>query len=192
MRNVVFMGMGEPLDNFSAVVQAIRVLNDQRGLDVALRHMTVSTCGLADGIHRLAALGLPHLKLAVSLNAAEDRLRDWLMPINRRFPLARLKEALAAYPLGKEDAIMAAYVLIPGVNDRVEDARAVARFLAPLRSRINLIPFNPGSQTDYPAPGEEDIEAFARLLTDAGVFVCRRNTKGRDLMAACGQLGGRS
>ena len=74
-------------------------------------------------------------------------------------------------------------MLIPGVNDRVEDARAVARFLAPLRSRINLIPFNPGSQTDYPAPGEEDIEAFARLLTDAGVFVCRRNTKGRDLMA---------
>ena len=192
VRNVVFMGMGEPLDNFSSMAQAIRVLNDQRGLDVALRHMTVSTCGLADGIERLAGLDLPHLKLAVSLNAADDRLRDWLMPVNRRFPLARLKEALAAYPLGKDDAVMAAYVLIPGINDRPGDAAAVARFLAPLRSRINLIPFNPGRHPEYPAPGEDHIEAFARLLTDAGIFVCRRNTKGRDLMAACGQLGGRS
>jgi 23S rRNA (adenine2503-C2)-methyltransferase len=191
VRNVVFMGMGEPLDNYAALVRAVRVLNDQRGLDVALRHMTVSTCGLADGIERLAGERLPGLKLAVSLNAADDALRDRLMPVNRRFPLARLGAALAAYPLGKNDAVMAAYVLIPGVNDNARDVRAVARFLAPLKSRINLIPFNPGDgRFPHEAPDEAQIEEFARRLADAGVFVCRRNTKGRDLMAACGQLGG--
>ena len=191
LRNVVFMGMGEPLDNFDAVVQAVRVINDQRGLDVALRHITVSTCGLEQEIRRLAALGWPQLKLAVSLNAADDDLRDVLMPINRRVPLKRLRQALAAYPLGKNAALMMAYVLIPGINDRPADARQIARFLAPLKARINLIAFNPGHTHTYPAPNDGQIEDFTRHLTDAGVFVCRRNTKGQSLMAACGQLGGR-
>ena len=114
IRNVVFMGMGEPFDNFDAVVQAIRVLSDQRGMDIARRYITVSTAGRIDGIRRLARLDMPHLKLAVSLNAANDALRDRLMPINRRSPLARLQAALMAYPLKKGYALMVAYVLIPG------------------------------------------------------------------------------
>ncbi len=188
VRNVVFMGMGEPLDNFDNVVQSIRVITDQRGLDVAMRRITVSTCGLDDGIRRLAALNWPHLKLAVSLNAPDDRLRDELMPVNRRVPLARLMKALAEFPLARDAALMMAYVLIPGVNDRPEHARQIAGLLAPLKARINLIGFNPGSGDVYRAPDEVQIEDFSRQLNEAGVFVCRRRTKGRDLAAACGQL----
>jgi 23S rRNA (adenine2503-C2)-methyltransferase len=189
VRNVVFMGMGEPLDNFDNVVQAVRVITDQRGLDVAMRRVTISTCGLDEGIRRLAALNWPHLKLAVSLNAPDDPLRDALMPVNRRVPLARLMAALETFPLAKDAALMMAYVLVPGVNDRPAHARQIAALLAPLKARINLIGFNPlGGESDYRAPAEGEIEAFARLLAAAGVFVCRRRTKGRNLAAACGQL----
>jgi len=189
VRNVVFMGMGEPLDNLDNVVQAVRVITDQRGLDVAMRRVTISTCGLDDGIRRLAALNWPHLKLAVSLNAPDDHLRDRLMPVNHRVPLARLMEALRDFPLARDGALMMAYVLVPGINDRPEHARQVAELLAPLKARINLIGFNPlGAQSDYRAPEETEIEAFARHLAAAGVFVCRRRTKGQDLAAACGQL----
>jgi 23S rRNA (adenine2503-C2)-methyltransferase len=189
VRNVVFMGMGEPLDNLDDVVQAVRVITDQRGLDVAMRRVTISTCGLDDGIRRLAALNWPHLKLAVSLNAPDDDLRDRLMPVNRRVPLARLMEALRAFPLARDAALMMAYVLVPGVNDGPLRARQVAALLAPLKARINLIGFNPlSAKSDYRAPEETEIETFARHLAAAGVFVCRRRTKGRDLAAACGQL----
>jgi len=189
VRNVVFMGMGEPLDNFDNVVQAVRVITDQHGLDVAMRHVTISTCGLDDGIRSLAALNWPHLKLAVSLNAPNDRLRNELMPVNRRVPLARLMEALRAFPLAKDAALMMAYVLVPGVNDRPEHARQVAALLAPFKARINLIGYNPLSGVAaYRAPQADEVEAFARRLAEAGVFVCRRRTKGRELAAACGQL----
>lgn len=189
VRNVVFMGMGEPLDNFDNVVQAVRVITDQRGPDVAMRRVTVSTCGLDDGIRRLAALNWPHLRLAVSLNAPDDRLRDELMPVNRRVPLARLMETLRAFPLAKDASLMMAYVLVPGVNDRPGHARQVAALLAPLKARINLIGFNPlTGEGGYRAPAEVEVEAFARRLAAAGAFVCRRRTKGQDLAAACGQL----
>lgn len=189
VRNVVFMGMGEPLDNFDNVVQAVRVITDQRGLDVVMRRVTISTCGLEEGIRRLAALNWPHLKLAVSLNAPNDPLRDELMPVNRKVPLARLMDALGAFPLAKDAALMMAYVLVPGVNDRPEHARQVGALLAPLKARINLIGFNPLSgDGGYRAPEEAEVEAFAQQLAEAGVFVCRRRTKGQDLAAACGQL----
>jgi 23S rRNA (adenine2503-C2)-methyltransferase len=154
-----------------------------------MRRVTISTCGLDDGIRRLAALNWPHLKLAVSLNAPDDDLRDRLMPVNRRVPLARLMEALRAFPLARDAALMMAYVLVPGVNDGPLRARQVAALLAPLKARINLIGFNPlSAKSDYRAPEETEIETFARHLAAAGVFVCRRRTKGRDLAAACGQL----
>ncbi|NCC95062.1 MAG: DUF1178 family protein [Opitutae bacterium] len=176
-------------DNFDNVVQAVRVITDQRGLDVAMRRVTISTCGLDEGIRRLAGLRWPHLRLAVSLNAPNDRLRDILMPINRRVPLKRLMAALDAFPLAKDSALMMAYVLVPGVNDGPEHARQIAALLAPLKARINLIGFNPLSgENGYRAPDEAEIDAFGRHLADAGVFVCRRRTKGQDLAAACGQL----
>ena len=189
IRNVVFMGMGEPFDNFDAVLKAVHVLSDQRGLDVAQRYITLSTAGHIDGIKKLAAMALPHLKLAVSLNAPTDRLRSELMPINQTASLDRLQKALLNFPLKKGYDIMIAYVLIPGVNDSPECARMLARWMAPLSAKVNLIPFNPGSVTHYQPPSEKDLEAFRRRLIGMHVNVQKRAPRGRDLMAACGQLG---
>lgn len=189
VRNVVFMGMGEPFDNFERVIQAVRVLSDQRGLDIAQRYITLSTAGRIDGIAKLASLGMPHLKLAVSLNAPNDTLRSLLMPINQAASLDRLQKALAAFPLKKGSDLMIAYVLIPGVNDDPECARQLARWLAPLRAKVNLIPFNPGTGTSYRAPSETELDRFRTQLIELRVNVQKRASRGRDLMAACGQLG---
>lgn len=190
IRNVVFMGMGEPFDNFANVIQALRVMNDQRGLDIALRYITVSTAGRVDGIRKLAALNLPLLKLAVSLNAPNDQLRNRLMPCNQAAPLDQLQAALARYPLRKGDSLMVAYVQIPSVNDGLEHARQLAAWLAPLRAKVNLIPYNPGSAGDWRAPTEAESTAFRRALLAMRVNVQARTPRGRELMAACGQLGG--
>lgn len=190
VRNVVFMGMGEPFDNFDHVIQAVRVLSDQRGLDIAQRYITVSTAGRIDGIAKLARQGMPHLKLAVSLNAADNALRDRLMPLNRSAPLDRLQAALAAYPLKKDYDLMVAYVLMPGINDGEDHLAALTHWLAPLRAKVNLIPFNPGTSSPYRSPTIEELERFRQKLIDAGVNVQKRAPRGRDLMAACGQLGG--
>ncbi len=189
IRNVVFMGMGEPFDNFDRVVQAIRVLNDQRGMDIALRYMTVSTVGLLTGIRKLGALGMPHLKLAVSLNAPDDRIRSTLMPVNRANPMDALRRELMAYPLKKGDTIMVAYVLIPGVNDSDAHAAALSEYLRPLPAKVNLIPFNPGTESPYRAPTEDAVQRFVDGLKGRAIQVQQRSTRGRELMAACGQLG---
>ena len=191
IRNVVFMGMGEPFDNFDAVVQAVRVLSDQRGLDIAQKHITVSTVGLIDGIIKLADLKMPHLKLAVSLNAPDDDLRSGLMPINRKNPLSALQKILSAFPLKKGYDIMIAYVLISGVNDGAGCIRNLTLWLEPLRAKVNLIPFNPGTDTRFKAPSEEEIDRFRDRLIDRHVNVQRRYSRGREVMAACGQLGSR-
>ncbi len=191
VRNVVFMGMGEPFDNFDNVIQAVRVLNDQRGLDIALRYITVSTAGRIDGIEKLARLGMPHLKLAVSLNAPEDRLRARLMPLSRMASLDRLQRSLKAYPLKKGYAIMVAYVLMPGVNDSDACVAALADWVAPLQVKINLIPFNPGPEGPFRPPTENELDQFRQKLIMAGINVQKRAPRGRSLMAACGQLGSR-
>ena len=191
VRNVVFMGMGEPFDNFDNVIQAVRVMNDQRGLDIALRYITVSTAGRIDGIQKLARLGMPHLKLAVSLNAPDDKLRARLMPLNRAAPLDRLQHALSAYPLKKGDALMVAYVLIPGVNDSDACIAALAGWLEPLCAKINLIPYNPGPDGPYRPPTVDELDRFRQQLIRFGVNVQKRAPRGRDLLAACGQLGSR-
>lgn len=190
VRNVVFMGMGEPLDNFDAVVQAIRVLEDQRGLNIAKRHMTVSTVGLVSGIDRLGELGWPQLKLAVSLNAADDTVRSALMPVNRRFNLEKLKAALQRYPLARGNVLLIEYVLIKAVNDRPEDARRLAHYVAGLPVRLNLIPYNPRRKSPFEAPSEQDVRRFHERLIDLGLFVRVRTSKGAGIRAACGQLGG--
>ncbi len=191
VRNVVFMGMGEPFDNFDNVIQAVRVMNDQRGLDIALRYITVSTAGRIDGIQKLARLGMPRLKLAVSLNAPDDKLRARLMPLNRTAPLDRLQHALGAYPLKKGYNLMVAYVLIPGVNDSDACIGALAEWLEPLNAKINLIPYNPGPDGPYCSPTEDELDRFRRQLIQRGVNVQKRVPRGRDLLAACGQLGSR-
>ncbi len=190
VRNVVFMGMGEPLDNFDAMMQAVRVLEDQRGLDIAKRHMTLSTVGLIPEIHRLAAMQWPQLKLAVSLNASNDALRSRLMPANNRYPLAALKEVLAGYPLARGNALLIEYVLIKGVNDRPEHAAELSVYLQGLSAKLNLIPYNPIRPSPFEAPSERDVETFRRHLVDRHVFVRLRRSKGNQIRAACGQLGG--
>lgn len=200
IQNLVFMGMGEPLDNFEEVLQAIRVFNDPAGMDFPLTQITISTVGRIDGLKKLADLirsnsagigggGWNNLRIAISLNAATDKLRDELMPINKGMPLADLQKTLLEYPLHRKGRFLIEYVLIKGVNDSDADADAVAAWCKPLPCTINLIPYNPQHQALYDTPAEATINRFLFRLKDQGLFVKRRITHGRDLMSACGQLG---
>ena len=192
IRNVVFMGMGEPLDNLDNVIQAIRVLEDQRGLDIARRYITISTVGLTDGIDRLARIDGGPVNLAVSLNAPDDVIRSQLMPINRAHPMAALKASLRRYPLAKKSSIFVEYVLIQGVNDRPEHVRTLSRYLSPIAVKLNLIPYNPAPGAVWIPPSPATIQQFRNWLEAEGIFVRRRREKGERMMAACGQLGGKA
>ena len=188
-RNVVFMGMGEPLDNLDAVAQAVRVMTDVNGLGLAHRHVTVSTVGRVDQLARLPALGLTRVNLAVSLTAADDALRSELMPVNRVHDLAQLKAALLAHPLAADRRILVSYVLMEGVNDGDAQIADLVRWCTGLRVLVNLIPFNPIPSRPERPSAPERIEHIRLLLTAAGVPVRLRRTKGDGVMAACGQLG---
>ncbi len=189
VRNVVFMGMGEPLDNFDAVTHAIRVMEDQRGLNIAQRHMTLSTVGLIKGIERLSALNWPRLKLAVSLNAPQDELRTELMPMNRNNPLACLKHVMAQYPLARGNALFVEYVLIKGLNDQPRHAKQLADYLKGLPVKLNLIPYSPRRHSPFESPSDADVDRFHSALIAEQVFVRLRRSKGAAISAACGQLG---
>lgn len=189
IRNLVFMGMGEPLDNFETVMQAIGVISDQRGFNIAPKHITLSTAGLVEGIQKLAKSQLPHLKLALSLNAADDRTRSILMPINRKYPLNALKRTLLKYPLPKDGAIFIEYVLLKGINDTFKHARQLGHYLSDLKVKVNLIGYNPCENSPYAAPGQADLFRFRDELIEQNIFVRLRVSKGRRIMAACGQLG---
>jgi 23S rRNA (adenine2503-C2)-methyltransferase len=192
-KNMVFMGMGEPLDNLDNLIAAIAVLTDTSGPAVAMNKITVSTVGRVDGIRRLAEQvhtpGWHRLSLAVSVNAPNDEIRSQLMPVNRKWPMAELREALLAWPKYGGAKICAEYVLIPGVNDRPEHARELAEWVRPLPACVNIIPYNPRRNSPWPAPNELSVVEFMGWLADEGVYVKRRRTKGRDMMGACGQLG---
>lgn len=191
VRNIVFMGMGEPLDNFDQLIQAIRVIEDQRGLNIGKRRMTVSTVGLVPGIERLSALNWPQLKLAVSINAPNDDIRSRLMPVNRHYRMSELKSVLQQYPLGRGNALYMEYVLIKGVNDHPDHARQLSEYFNGLTVKLNLIPYNPDSGSEFEAPTAEGLERFRRALIDERIFVRRRSPRGAGIQAACGQLGGR-
>lgn len=188
--NLVYMGMGEPLDNFEAVIDSIRILMDDHGQNYAGRRITVSTSGVASKIVDLGTL-VP-VNLALSLNASADVTRNRLIPINRKWSIESLLEALEAYPLPPRRRITVEYVLLADVNDTQEDARRLRRLLHGLRSKIkvNLIPFNPWPGASYERPTPERVEAFGKLLRDAHFHVTVRYSKGDDIGAACGQLDG--
>jgi 23S rRNA (adenine2503-C2)-methyltransferase len=188
VRNIVFMGMGEPLDNQDEVFQAIRVMTEQKGLDIAMSQITLSTAGRVDGLLRLGSMGWSGLRIAVSLNAVDDELRSELMPVNRAYPLSVLKRALRSYPLRDNGFFLFEYVLIPGTNDRPEHAREIAAYLSGLPARVNLIGYNPGRTGSGRPPADEDLHDFAALLRENGVPVRIRWSKGRSIMAGCGQL----
>jgi 23S rRNA (adenine2503-C2)-methyltransferase len=190
IRNIVFMGMGEALDNADNVIRAIRVFNDEAGLAIGQERITVCTVGHVAGIRRLESEGFKRLNLSISLNAANDSLRSELMPINRRTQLAELRDVLAAYRPRRNFALGVNYCLLPGINDTREDARAIADFCSTLgRVLVNLIPYNPGTQPLTRAPDDREVEQFIGWLRDEGLPVRERVTKGRSVMAACGQLG---
>jgi 23S rRNA (adenine2503-C2)-methyltransferase len=190
-RNIVFMGMGEPLDNFDGLSGALMVLFDQAGLGFAQERVTVCTVGLVQGIAKLKALGYRRLGLSVSLNAPDDTIRDSLMPANRAGGLDDLAEALAAYPPRRNFFLGVNYCLIPGINDGPEAAVGVAAFAGRVgRVLVNVIPYNPGSMPISRAPDDAETDAFAGALRSAGLDARVRSPRGRSLMAACGQLGG--
>jgi 23S rRNA (adenine2503-C2)-methyltransferase len=190
IRNIVFMGMGEALDNANNVIHALRVLNDEAGLAIGQERLTVCTVGQVEGIRLLAAQGLKRLNLSISLNAADDSLRSAIMPINRRTDLAELQETLASYRPRRNFALGVNYCLLPGINDTQADARAVAEFCKPLgRVLLNLIPYNPGTRPLTRAPQDHEVDRFITWLRAEGLPVRERVTKGRSVMAACGQLG---
>ena len=185
--NIVFMGMGEPLHNADNVIPATRILTERKGLDLSARRVTLSTSGLIPEIERLGRE--TNVRLAVSLNATTNEIRDWIMPINRRYPLERLMETLERFPLKKGERITFEYVMLEGVNDSLDDARRILRLTAKIPCKINLIPFNPHPGTTFRSSAPETIEAFRAFLRAKHVNVTVRETRGDDRMAACGQLG---
>jgi len=189
IKNIVFMGMGEPLENLDNVIRAVSVLSDQRGLDFAHSHITVSTCGITEGIQKLAALNWPRLNLAISINAPNDQLRSALMPVNRIAPLAMLKQALLAYPLRKPGVFFFEYLLIKNINNRREHAKELAFFLRLLPARVNIIPYNPLPGVPFERPEENEVQQFGSWLAEEKIFVRTRAAKGQRIMAGCGQLG---
>jgi len=185
--NIVLMGMGEPLLNFHEVERALRILSDEHGANFSPRRITLSTAGHVPGIQKLAASDLG-VNLAVSLSATTDEVRDLLMPINKRWPIAQLLKACRAYPLPQRRRLTFEYVMLDGVSDSAEDARRLVRLLRGIRCKINLIPFNATPDLpDRPSPRER-IEAFRQILCDAHLTATIRESRGRDISAACGML----
>lgn len=185
--NVVLMGQGEPLLNFENVIAALRILLDAKGVGLSAKRVTLSTSGVVPGIERLGKEEV-RPKLAISLNASCDEQRDVLMPINKKYPLKLLMEACRMYPLRNWEHLTFEYVMLGGVNDKVEDARRVVKLLAAVdRVKVNLIPWNPG-ELPYKESSAETINKFQKVLTDKGVPAFVRYSRGRDVMAACGQL----
>ncbi len=186
--NVVFMGMGEPLDNAEAVARAVAVLTDRAGLGIAHRHITISTVGRLEPLARWHALGLGQVHLAVSLGAALAEVRDALMPIARASPLPALKAALAALPIGRGRRILVSCIVIPGLTDGPGAVAELARWVAGLPALVNLIPYNPIPGRAWRAPTDQELAAMRAALVGLGVPVRLRATRGRAGMAACGQL----
>tara|TARA_B100001540_G_scaffold263052_1_gene242677 strand:+ start:257 stop:1417 length:1161 start_codon:yes stop_codon:yes gene_type:complete len=189
--NVVLMGMGEPLLNFDNVVTAMDLMLEDLAYGLSKRRVTLSTSGVVPALDRLA--GVSEVSLAVSLHAPNDALRDQLVPINRKYPIAMLLRSCRDYMAAQSDrnrVVTIEYTLIAGVNDRVEHARELAQLLRDLPCKINLIPFNPFDQSDYRRPGGNAVSRFWQVLVDAGYIVTVRTTRGDDIDAACGQLVG--
>ncbi len=187
LTNVVFMGMGEPLLNLDRVLAAIDALNDRARFGLGARHITVSTSGVVPGIRRLTALG-PQFTLAVSLHAARDPLRDVLVPLNRRWPIAEVVVAARDHAAATGRRVTYEATMISGINDTEQDARAMADLLRGDHAHVNLIPMNPVAHTPWSASPGAIIERFAAILGEAGVTATIRRNRGQEIGAACGQL----
>jgi 23S rRNA (adenine2503-C2)-methyltransferase len=187
LTNLVFMGMGEPFDNYASMVQALRLLIHPDAVGFSARRITVSTSGLVPAIRTFGAEGL-RVNLAVSLNAPNDAIRSQLMPINKRWPISELLAACRDYPLPPGRRITFEYVLLAGVNDRAEHAEQVARLLSGLRCKVNLIPFNEFPEAGFQRPTAETVKRFQTILLEHYLTATIRESRGREIGAACGQL----
>ncbi len=187
--NLVFMGMGEPLNNLDNLITALSILTEPKGLDLTGRKITVSTCGIAPKMKRLGENST--VNLAISLHAVDDVTRNQLMPVNKRYPLDILLEACRTYPMPKRRRIMFEYILLKGINDSDQDARELARRLSKIPCKINLLPYNESPALPYKSPSQERVLAFQKILLDKHFSVFIRSSRGSDISAACGQLAGK-
>lgn len=185
--NIVLMGMGEPLDNFDNTARFLKLISDKDGLNVGLRHISVSTCGIVSGIKKLGTLNMP-VTLSVSLHAPFDSIRDELMPINKKWKIAQLLEACRQYQKITTRRISFEYALISGINDTDACAKELARITKGIMCHINLIPANPVSENPFSKPDKGKIENFKNVLISYGLTATVRRTLGADINASCGQL----
>ncbi len=185
--NIVFMGMGEPLQNLDNLLTAIEILNSPYGFDFGKRKITVSTAGYIPGITKLRESGCG-VNLAVSLNAANDELRSQLMPINKTYPLGPLKESLRRIPKKGKKRIVIAYILLKDINDSVQHAKELASWMHGLPAKVNLLPFNEYPKSKFKTPSDKKVLAFQKVLLDKYYTTTIRLSKGRDINSACGQL----
>lgn len=187
IRNIVFMGMGEPLANLTQLTRALTILNADWGMNLGARHMTVSTSGLAPQIEKLARIPM-QIRLAISLHGVTDEVRDRIMPVNRKYPIDRLFEALDVWLQHKKQMITFEYILIEGVNDDLDQAEILARRAKALHAKVNLIPYNTVEGLSWKRPSVAQQDAFLGVLSRSNVTATIRREKGHDIDAACGQL----
>ncbi len=185
--NIVLMGIGEPLDNYDNVIKFLHNVNDERGKNIGYRHITLSTCGVVPGIYALAEEDLP-ITLTVSLHAPNDRIRNEIMPISRKYSMEELMNACAAYHDRTKRRLSFEYSLISGVNDSLRDADELAELIRPLRAHVNLIPVNKVEERSYRKGSRSEINAFLERLTERGINATVRRELGSDIAASCGQL----
>jgi len=185
--NIVLMGMGEPLHNYDQTMKALRILADPHGFALPARRVTLSTVGLLPALERLASEPvMPNL--AISLHAPNDLVRGELVPLNKKYGVSEIIAACQRFPLQKRRRITFEYVLLAGVNDSTSDARLLAKLLARVKSKVNLIPLNAAPGIPFERPSDEAVDRFAKILADSGLLVSVRKSRGRDIRAACGQL----
>jgi len=185
--NIVYMGMGEPLDNLENLAKAIKIFSDPDGLNISPRRQTVSTSGLAPKIKKLGEMNLGVL-LAISLHAVDDKLRERLMPINKAYNIESVIKAVKEFPIDQRKRVMFEYLVIKDVNDDLKSAKKLVKLLNGIKAKVNLIYFNPYPNSPFQRPSEEKVREFQRYLLDKGILCTVRESKGLDISAACGQL----
>jgi 23S rRNA (adenine2503-C2)-methyltransferase len=189
--NIVLMGMGEPLANYANTIKATALMAHPDAFKFSSRRITLSTVGLLPELEALSKAKAP-LRLAISLNASDEETRTYLMPVNRRYPLNKILAICRDFPLRRRTRITFEYVMVEGINDSSQDAKRLLRILRGIPSKINLIPLNEAPEIPFKKPSEERVKRFQKILMEGGLTAIVRNSKGREISAACGQLQGRS
>ncbi len=185
--NIVYMGMGEPLDNLEAVVKAVKIFSDPDGMAIATHRQTISTSGLSSKIVKLGNMDLG-INLAISLHAVDDKLREQLMPINKAYNIQSIIDAVKGFPINSRKRVMFEYLVIKDVNDSIDAAKKLLKLLDGIKAKVNLIYFNPYGGTEFKRPTDSDMKNFQEYLTKRGLHCTIRESKGLDISAACGQL----